>query len=71
MDKKYIVIFIAVLLIAISLLGGRLLLKQQTQLVNTTPIIKQQTNDNSQQEGLDLPGQPVGKEGGAPGGVGN
>ncbi len=66
MNKKYIVIFIALIVGAIALLGGNLILKQQNKPITTVQTTKQQTNDNSQQGGPDLPGQPAAPEGGAP-----
>lgn len=63
MDKKYIVVFIVLLLGVIIFLGGRLIFTQQTQSAKVAPTKTQQTNDNSQQGGPDLPGQPAGKEG--------
>lgn len=64
MNKKYILIVLALLVLAIILLAGRLVLKQNSQKTAVSAPKTQQKNDNSQQGGPDLPGQPAGNEAG-------
>ncbi len=69
LNKNTVTIFlIVVLVIIIAILGGNLLLSKRNQApkVNTSTT-KQLPQDNSQQGGPDVPGQPAAPESGAPG----